>query len=72
MNISENVFHCSDDVFFLSGTFSGPDGSRQPTKLELGIAEHQGSHFSKIATALKIGRAALPSKDASPPDPKQK
>lgn len=54
-----------------AGTYAGSDGSRQPSQLELSIAEHQGSHFAKVATALKIGRAALPTKDASPPDPKQ-
>ncbi len=53
------------------GTFAGADGSRQPTQLELQLAEHQGSHFTQTATALKIGRAALPPKEASPPDPKQ-
>ena len=50
---------------------AGQDGSRQPSQLELQIAEHQGSHFTQVATALKIGRAALPPKEASPPDPKQ-
>jgi hypothetical protein len=55
-----------------AGTFAGGDGSRQPTKIELQIAEHQGSHFTQTATALKIGRAALPPKVASPPDPKPK
>ena len=50
---------------------AGKDGSRQPSELELQVAEHQGSHFTQIATALKIGRAALPAKEASPPDPKQ-
>jgi len=54
-----------------AGTFAGSDGSRQPSQLELQIAEHQGKHFAQVATALKIGRAALPSKEASPPDPKQ-
>jgi NAD(P)H dehydrogenase (quinone) len=54
-----------------AGTFSKADGSRQPSQLELQIAEHQGSHLTQIATALKIGRAALPPKEASPPDPKQ-
>jgi NAD(P)H dehydrogenase (quinone) len=55
-----------------AGTYAGHDGSRKPTSLELQIAEHQGSHFTQIATALKIGRAALPPKDANPPDPKQR
>jgi hypothetical protein len=27
--------------------------------------------LTQIATALKIGRAALPPKEANPPDPKQ-
>ena len=64
-------FNYSNSVIF-PGTYSGSDGSRQPSKLELSIAEHQGSYFSKFATALKVGRAALPPKDANPPDPKQK
>jgi hypothetical protein len=50
---------------------AGADGSRKPLQLELQVAEHQGTHFTQIATALKIGRAALPPKEASPPDPKQ-
>ena len=50
---------------------SGSDGSRQPSQLELQVAEHQGSHFGQVVMALKIGRAALPAKQASPPDPKQ-
>jgi len=54
-----------------AGTYAGTDGSRKPTQLELQIAEHQGSHFTHVATALKIGRAAMPPKDANPPDPKQ-
>jgi hypothetical protein len=37
----------------------------------LQVAEHQGTHFTQTATALKIGRAALPPKEANPPDPKQ-
>jgi len=37
----------------------------------LQIAEHQGTYFTQTATALKIGRAALPPKEANPPDPKQ-
>ncbi|CAF0825235.1 unnamed protein product [Rotaria sp. Silwood1] len=55
-----------------AGTYAGSDGSRKPTDLELKIAEHQGSYFTQVATALKLGRAALPPKDANPPDPKQK
>ncbi|CAF0809858.1 unnamed protein product [Adineta steineri] len=49
------------------GTFAGHDGSRKPSDLELKIAEHQGSHFTQVATALKIGRAAMPPKEADPP-----
>jgi hypothetical protein len=37
----------------------------------LQVAEHQGTHFTQIAAALKIGRAALPPKEANPPDPKR-
>ncbi|UJR21531.1 hypothetical protein I4U23_024616 [Adineta vaga] len=54
-----------------AGTYAGADGSRQPSQLELKLAEHQGSHFAQIVTVFKIGRAALPPKEASPPDPKQ-
>jgi len=54
-----------------AGTYAGSDGSRKPTDLELKLAEHQGTHFTQVATALKIGRAALPPKDANPPDAKQ-
>ncbi|KAJ4976039.1 hypothetical protein NE237_001145 [Protea cynaroides] len=35
-----------------AGTFAG-DGSRQPTKLELELAFHQGKHFAGIAKKLK-------------------
>ncbi|KAG7667391.1 hypothetical protein Ndes2526B_g04089 [Nannochloris sp. 'desiccata'] len=35
-----------------AGTLAGPDGSRQPSELELEYAEHQGSHFA--ATAKKL------------------
>ena len=55
------------------GTFAGKDGSRQPTQLELQMAEHEGSYFTQVATALKIGRAALSSKkdDERPPSAKK-
>lgn len=42
-----------------AGTFAGATGNRQPSKIELGIAEHQGKLFGTTATALKLGRAAL-------------
>jgi NAD(P)H dehydrogenase (quinone) len=35
-----------------AGTFAGADGSRQPTKLELGIAEAQGKYFAE--TVAKV------------------
>lgn len=35
-----------------ASTFSGPDGSRQPTELELEIAVHQGKHFAGIVSKL--------------------
>ncbi|CAF3320500.1 unnamed protein product [Rotaria socialis] len=41
-----------------AGTFSAPDGKRQPSQLELQVAEHQGTLFAHTATALKVGRAA--------------
>jgi hypothetical protein len=38
----------------------------------LQIAEHQGSQFTQIATALKLGRAALSLKETSSSDSMQK
>jgi NAD(P)H dehydrogenase (quinone) len=35
-----------------SGTFAGPDGSRQPSELELGICETHGKHFATITAKL--------------------
>lgn len=35
------------------GTLAGPDGSRQPSELELGLAKTYGAHFGKIAAKLK-------------------
>ncbi|CAN1222128.1 Probable NAD(P)H dehydrogenase (quinone) FQR1-like 1 [Linum grandiflorum] len=40
-----------------AGTFAG-DGSRQPTELELGLAQHQGKHFAAIAKKLKASSDA--------------
>jgi hypothetical protein len=31
-----------------AGTFAGPDGSRQPTGLELGVAKKQGKLFAEF------------------------
>lgn len=36
-----------------AGTLAGADGSRQPSKLELEIAFHQGQYTAKIAKKLK-------------------
>jgi len=41
-----------------AGTFSNGDGSRQPSKLELEVAEHHGKLFAETTLALKKGRAA--------------
>jgi len=41
-----------------AGTFAGTDGSRQPSPLELGVAEHQGKHFATITGYIKAGKAA--------------
>ena len=35
-----------------SGTFAGPDGSRQPSDLEKEIAVSHGKHFAKITAKL--------------------
>jgi NAD(P)H dehydrogenase (quinone) len=41
-----------------AGTYSGGDGSRQPTALELNLAKHQGRYTAKIMNQLKKGAAA--------------
>jgi len=41
-----------------AGTFSGADGSRQPTALELGLAEYQGKRVAEIVAVHKRGKAA--------------
>ena len=35
-----------------SGTYAGPDGSRQHTSMELSIAENHGKHFANLTTKL--------------------
>ncbi|GAB5360219.1 hypothetical protein AAMO2058_000608700 [Amorphochlora amoebiformis] len=35
-----------------AGCLAGPDGSRQPSKLELGIAEHQGKYMAGVVAKL--------------------
>lgn len=35
-----------------AGTLAGPDGSRKPSALELGVAETQGKSFAEIAAKL--------------------
>ncbi|MEP6145839.1 MAG: NAD(P)H:quinone oxidoreductase, partial [Nisaea sp.] len=35
-----------------AGTIAGPDGSRQPSDLELSIAEYQGKNVATIAAKL--------------------
>jgi NAD(P)H dehydrogenase (quinone) len=32
----------------LAGALAGADGSRQPSEVELGYAEHQGKYFAGI------------------------
>lgn len=41
-----------------AGTYAGATGSRQPTKLELNLAEVQGKNFAKFARVVKAGRDA--------------
>ncbi|EPZ34916.1 flavo protein WrbA [Rozella allomycis CSF55] len=36
-----------------AGCIAGGDGSRQPSELELSVAEHQGSHFGKTISQYK-------------------
>lgn len=36
-----------------AGTFAGPDGSRQPTELELSLAEDQGERFYEFVKGTK-------------------
>jgi len=70
--LSTNMDEVHGGSAYGAGTYAGGDGSRKPTDLELKLAVHHGTHFSQTATALKIGRTALPPKEASTPDPKQK
>ena len=35
-----------------SGTFAGPDGSRQPSELEKDVAVSHGKHFAAITAKL--------------------
>lgn len=35
-----------------AGTFAAPDGSRQPSEVELELARHQGAYFAKVAKKL--------------------
>jgi len=39
-----------------AGAIAGPDGSRQPSALELGLAKYQGKRVAEITIALKKGR----------------
>ncbi len=41
-----------------AGTLAGPKGDRQPTALELQVAEHQGKHQATITGYIKKGKAA--------------
>lgn len=41
-----------------AGYLAGGDGSRQPSELELGLAEYQGKRVAEVAIALKKGRAS--------------
>lgn len=40
-----------------AGTFAGATGARQPSKLELDVAKHQGTLIANTANELKAGRA---------------
>ncbi|CAF4012542.1 unnamed protein product [Rotaria sordida] len=66
--LSTNMNEVHGGSAYGAGTFAGSDGTRQPSELELKIAEHQGSYFSQVVTALKVGRAVLASTNANPTD----
>ena len=34
------------------GSYAGPDGSRQPTSMELSIAKNHGRHFAKLTAKI--------------------
>jgi len=38
-----------------AGTFAGPTGARQPTKLETDVAQHQGKYFASVVAKLHKG-----------------
>ena len=40
-----------------AGCLSGPDGSRQPSKLELGLATYQGKRVAELANQFVRGKA---------------
>ena len=42
-----------------SGTYAGPDGSRQPTSMELSIAENHGRHFAKLTAKISAQKSVL-------------
>jgi len=42
-----------------AGTYSAPDGKRQPTELELGLAQYQGKRVTEFAATFVAGKAAL-------------
>lgn len=41
-----------------AGSLSGPDGSRKPSALEIGMAEYQGKRFGNFANQFVRGRQA--------------
>ena len=42
-----------------SGTYAGLDGSRQPTSMELSIAENHGRHFAKLTAKISALKSVL-------------
>ena len=47
---SYDEIHCASP--WGSSTYAGPDGSRQPTVMELSIAENHGKHFTILTEKL--------------------
>jgi len=42
-----------------AGTLAGPDGKRQPSELELGLATYQGKRVTEFAAQLVTGRSII-------------
>ncbi|KAB7739487.1 NAD(P)H:quinone oxidoreductase [Parvibaculum sedimenti] len=48
-----NISEVHGGSFYGAGSIAGPDGSRNPSAVELDMAKHQGAHVARIAKKLK-------------------